>query len=219
MTLPLHVLLLDDDQFAGRLSDTLDCPVTAVTPDTAGASLRGLADTHRIVGLNVWPWPSYQQLHQQLAQQADTYRGVASWYALPLLAEVLADAVRGAVTQQAHVLFTSPDPGEGAAAETLAYLPQVADQVTRLVDPVRRSIAWRGARRQPSSVQALDALVDAHDVTRIVECPVVPAVVADETLRMHAERRGVMFAACDQGVAVRVGLLQRVVETVCTTEW
>ena len=220
MTHPMAVVLFDGEQFVAPLADTLGVPVHAVSPDTVTDTVTGLAsDTSRIICVSAWPWPAHQALHDKLSEQVAAYRGVVSWHQLPGLARALADVLGGAVRNQAHVLFTSPDPGRDAPPETLMFLPQLAEQVSQLVALPGRSIAWRGTSRKPSSLEALNALIDAHDVATIVECPVVPAVAGDETLRAHAESRGVRFIACDLGVSTRVGLLQQVIQTVEQAEW
>lgn len=220
MTHPLAVVLLDGEPFAAALADALGQPVHPVTVATIKDTVRDLASkTPCIVGLSAWPWPGHHDIHQTLGRNHDAYRGVVSWHGLPGLSRALADVLKGAVSHQAHVLFTSPDPGEDAAADTLKFLPQLAEQVSAQINPSGRSIAWRGERRQPSSVAALTALVEAHAVTTIVECPVVPGVAPDETLRANAAERGVTFVATDLGVATRVGLMRQVVHTVEQAEW
>ncbi|MEX2533950.1 MAG: hypothetical protein WD360_08300 [Nitriliruptoraceae bacterium] len=220
MTHPLAVVLLDGEPFASALADALGKPVYPVTVATIDDTVRELAaETPHIVGLSAWPWPANHGIHQTLGGNHDAYRGVVSWHGLPELAHALADALKGAVSHQAHVLFTSPDPGDDATADTLMFLPQLAEQVSAQVNPGGRSIAWRGERRQPSSVAAFTALVEAHAVTTIVECPVVPGVAPDETLRASALARGVTFVATDLGVATRVGLMRQVVHTVEQVEW
>lgn len=220
MTHPLAVVLLDGELFAPALAEALGRPVYPVTVATIDDTIRELADNTRcIVGLSAWPWPAHHRTHQTLGSSHEAYRGVVSWHGLPGLSRALADVLKGAVSHRAHVLFTSPDPGDDAPSDTLMFLPQLAEQVSAQVNPSGRSIAWRGERRQPSSVAALTALVEAHAVTAIVECPVVPGVAPDEALRAHAREHGVTYVATDLGVATRVGLLRQVVQTVEQTEW
>lgn len=217
---PLAIVLLDGDPFAPALADAVGQPVYPVTTATIGDTVRELSDeTPHIVGLSAWPWPGHHGAHQALGERYDNYRGVVAWHGLPGLSRALVDVLKGAVSHQAHVLFTSPDPGDDAPAETLMFLPQLAEQVSAQLNPPGRSIAWRGERRQPSSVAALAALVEAHAVTTVVECPVVPGIGPDEALRVSAEERGVTFVATDLGIATRIGLLRQVIETVAQHEW
>lgn len=220
MTATITVVLVDGDAYAPLLADTLDLPVCAATADTFVAEVANQsAAGARVIGLSAWPWLAHDDAHATLATTYPHYRGVGSWYGLPQLATLLADVLGPAVSADAHVLFTAPDPGADASAETLAFLPRLADEVTRNVQPKGRSIAWQGQSRQPSAVQALDALIDAHNVTRVVECPVVPAQGGDASLRAHAETRQVAFTAVDVGVASRAGMLAQVVRTVIANEW
>lgn len=220
MTATFTVVLVDGDAYAPLLADTLNMPVRAATADTFAVEVAHASKTRsRVIGVSAWPWLSHDDTHATLSMTYPDYRGVGSWYGLPQLATLLADVLAPAVQANAHVLFTAPDPGPHASGETLAFLPRVADEITRQVQPKGRSIAWQGDTRQPSTVQALDALVDAHQVTHVVECPVVPAVTGDAALRAHAAQRQISFTALDVGVASRVGMLADVVRTVIANEW
>lgn len=220
MTHPFAVVLLDGELFVSALAKAVSKPVYAVTGATIGDTVRALAgETPCIVGLSAWPWPCHHETHQALGASYEAYRGVVSWHSLPGLTQALVDVLKAAVSHQAHVLFTAPDPGPDVAADTLMFLPQIAEQVSFQLNPRSRSIAWRGDKRQPSSAAALTALIDAHGAKTIVECPVVPGVGADETLRANAQARGVRLIATDLGVATRIGLLRQVVETVEQAEW
>lgn len=220
MAHPLAVVLLDGERFAPQLAATLKTPVWAVTADTVTAQVNELAaDGQHIVGLSAWPWPQHHQVHATLASTVAAYRGVVSWHGLPGLARALADGLKGAAQNGAHVLFTSPDPGPDVPADTLMFLPHIAEAVTALLALPGRSIAWRGDSRQPSSKAAVTALIDAHNATRIVECPVVPGIAGDDVLRAFADERGITYTATDLGVATRIGLLQQVIQTVADAEW
>jgi hypothetical protein len=220
MTFAPTVVLIDGDDFVPSLANTLGYTVVAASGTTLIDTVHTLAGRcANIVAVSAWPWPAHHAQHHALSQTVAAYRGVVSWHQLPALARALADVVKGAIAHDAHVLFTAPDPGPDAPPDTLMFLPQLAEQVSALAQPHGRSIAWQGATRQPSTVQALDALIDAHNVARVVECPVVPNVTADPLLRAHAAARNVTFTATDLGVATRIGMLAEVVDTVVNAEW
>lgn len=220
MTHTLTVVLLDGEAYASSLADTLNLPVVSAQVDTFDADVaRATGDARYVIGLSAWPWLAHAATHTELSQRFAQYRGVGSWYGLPQLADLLAGVLAPAVNADAHVLFTAPDPGDDASADTLTFLPRLAEQVTRQVNPRSRSIAWQGHSRKPSVIDAIDALVAAHDVSHIVECPVVPGVAGDARLREQAEQRQLGYTAVDLGVASRVGMLATVVNMVADTEW
>jgi len=214
------VALLGGSNLAGPLGERTGARVVATTPDdhlTVAGELGN--DAELVVGMAAVPWPVLPDLHADGSATLPAYAGVVSWYALPQLADALAQAVAPGAKNGAHVLVTAPDPGEDVEAEDLMFLREVAAAVeARLEHLTSRSIAWRGTTRTPTAVDALTTVVEAHGRRDIVECPVAPGTGADPELVATADRLGVRLTCVDLGRATQLDLLTTVVRTVAGHE-
>ncbi|MFA9429447.1 hypothetical protein [Egicoccus sp. AB-alg2] len=171
-----------------------------------------------VVGMAAVPWPVLPDLHADGSATLPAYAGVVSWYALPQLADALAQAVAPGAKNGAHVLVTAPDPGEDVEAQDLMFLREVAAAIEARVDLASRSIAWRGRTRTPTAVDALTTVVEAHGRRDVVECPVAPGTGADPQLVATADRLGIRLTCVDLGRATQLDLLTTVVQTVAGHE-
>jgi hypothetical protein len=213
------IALLGGAGLTAALGERTGATVVATTPeDHLEVAARLGDDADLVVGMAAVPWPVLPELHAEGSATLPAYAGVVSWYALPQLADALAQAVAPGARAGAHVLVTAPDPGEDTAPEDLMFLREVAAAVEARVDLASRSIAWRGETRTPTAVAALTSVVEAHDKRDIVECPVAPGTGADPALAVAAEGLGARLTCVDLGRATLLDLLTTVVHTVAGHE-
>jgi hypothetical protein len=213
------VALLDGGTLATPLAERSGVPVRATTvADHLDVAARLGTDGALVIGLAGVPWPVAPDLHAEGSATLPAYTGVVSWYALPSLLDVLAEAVAPGARAGAHVLVTAPDPGPETAPEDVMFLREVAAGIGQRVDLPSRSIAWRGDTRTPTAVAALTSVVEAHTKRDVVECPVAPGTGADATLLATADRLGARLTCVDLGRATLLDLLAEVVATVAGHE-
>ncbi|MEX2505263.1 MAG: hypothetical protein WD378_10445 [Egicoccus sp.] len=213
------IALLGGAGLTAALSERTGAKVTATTPkDHLEVAARLGEDADLVVGMGAVPWPVLPELHAEGSASLPAYAGVVSWYALPQLADALAQAIAPGAKAGAHVLVTAPDPGEDTAPEDLMFLREVAAAIEARVDLASRSIAWRGDTRTPTAVAALTSVVEAHGKRDIVECPVAPGTGADPDLAAAAEGLGARLTCVDLGRATLLDLLTTVVDTVAGHE-
>jgi hypothetical protein len=215
----LAVALVGGAALADPLEQRTSVPFVATTPEDHLEVAGRLGDQAAlVVGLAAVPWPTTPDLHAAASAQLPAYTGVVSWHALPALLDALAWAVAPGVRQGAHVLVTAPDPGPDTDPHDVLFLREVAEGIATRVDLPSRSIAWRGTTRTPTAVDALTSLVEAHQRTAVVECPVAPGTGADPELLAAADRLGARLTCVDLGRQTLVDLLGTVVETVADHE-
>lgn len=208
------VVLLGGERLAAPLAERTGLHVTPTTDDDHLDVVESLADDDAlIIGLAAVPWPVLPELHAD-GSALYPYTGVVSWHALPALADRLAEAVKPGVQAGAHVLVTAPDPGPETEPSDVMFLRQVAEEIATRVPLPHRSIAWRGESRQPTAVDALTAVVEAHGRRDIVEVPVAPGTGADSDLMHAADDLGARLTCVDLGRATQIDLLTEVVRTV-----
>lgn len=213
------VALLGGAGIAEALAGRVRVPVIPTRPeDHLARAEHEAARGALVVGMSVTPWPAHAELHARASAELPAYTGVVSWHALPALLDRLAQAVAPGARGGAHVLVTAPDPGPHLAHDEAAFLPQVAEGISGRVGLPHRSIAWRGSTRQPTALDALTSLVEAHDRRDIVEVPVAPGTTADPALLEAAERLGARLTCVDLGRATQLDLLAEVVRTVIAHE-
>ncbi|MFA9445883.1 hypothetical protein [Egicoccus sp. AB-alg6-2] len=213
------VALLGGAGLTAPLGERTGVQVVATTVDdhlAVAARLGEEADL--VVGMAAVPWPVLPDLHAEGSATLPAYAGVVSWYALPQLADALAQAVAPGAKLGAHVLVTAPDPGPDVEPQDLMFLREVAAAIEERVDLASRSIAWRGQTRTPTAVDALTSVVEAHGRHDIVECPVAPGTGADADLVATAEQLGARLTCVDLGRATQLDLLTAVVRTVAGHE-
>jgi hypothetical protein len=215
----LAVALLDGGTLAGPLAERTGLPVAATTVDDhLEVAARLGADGALVVGLAAVPWPVAPDLHAEGSATLPAYTGVVSWHALPALLDALADAVAPGARAGAHVLVTAPDPGPDTEPADVLFLREVAEGIALRVELASRSIAWRGASRTPTAVDALTSVVEAHGKRDVVECPVAPGTGADAELLAAADRLGARLTCVDLGRGTLLDLLTEVVATVAGYE-
>ena len=213
------VLVLDGHAVAGPLRQRLGVTVRPTTEaDHLEAAEKLANEVDHVVGLAVTPWPRAADLHAQGSAQLGTYTGVVSWHALPALADRLAEVAAPGVGAGAHLLVTAPDPGPSTDPEDLVFLRELAEALEARLVPPSRSIAWRGDSRQPTAVEALRTVVEAHGHRDVVEVPVAPGLTADPDLQAAGEELGARLTCVDLGREPLVDLLVEVVSTVASYE-
>lgn len=213
------VVLLADARLATALASRLAAPVRPSTEAdhlAVAATLSERADL--VIGVAGVPWPVAESLHAQASASLPAYTGVVSWHALPSLHQRLADAVAPGVRNGAHLLITAPDPGPESDPSEVLFLREVAEGIADRVEPASRSIAWRGAARTPTALDALTSIVEVHGHRDIVECPVAPGMTADPELMAAARQLGARLICVDLGSSSRSDLLEEVVRTVAGHE-
>ncbi|GGI08350.1 hypothetical protein [Egicoccus halophilus] len=216
----LAVALLGGTALTGPLAERTGATVVGTTPDDhLEVAARLGSDAELVVGMAAVPWPVLPDLHAEGSATLPAYAGVVSWYALPQLADALAQAVANGANAGAHVLVTAPDPGEDVEPQDLMFLREVAAAIEARVDLPHRSIAWRGTTRNPTAVDALTSVVQAHGRRDVVECPVAPGTGADPTLAAAAEALGARLTCVDLGRATQLDLLTTVVQTVAGVDF
>lgn len=215
----LAVVVLDGHAVTGPLRNRLGAEVFASTEADHLEVASELADrADHVVGLSMVPWPRAADVHARGSADLPAYTGVVSWHALPVLADRLAEVAAPGVAAGAHLLVTAPDPGPLTSAEDLTFLREVAEALESRLSPRSRSIAWRGATRQPAAAQALRTVVESHGHRDVVECPVAPGTTADPALLEVAEELGARLSCVDLGRDTLVDLLAEVVGTVVDHE-
>ncbi len=213
------MVVLEGEAVAGPLAARLGVEVQASREtDHLDLVTRAAERVEHVVGLAAAPWPRSESLHAQASADLGTYTGVVSWHALPALADRLAEVCAPGVAQGAHLLVTAPDPGPTTAPEDLTFLREVAEALEQRLGPRSRSIAWRGTQRQPTAVDALRTLVEAHGERTVVECPVAPGTGVDPVLQRTADELGATVTCVDLGRDTLVELLAEVVATVAEHE-
>jgi hypothetical protein len=213
------VLVLDGHAVAGPLQQRLGVTARPTTEadhlEVAGELATGV---DHLVALSVTPWPRAADLHAQASAQLGTYTGVVSWHALPALVDRLAEVAAPGAAAGAHLLVTAPDPGPSTDPEDLVFLRELAEALEARLVPSSRSIAWRGDSRQPTAVEALRTVVEAHGYRDVVEVPVAPGTSADPDLQAAGEELGARLTCVDLGRDTLVDLLVEVVSTVASHE-
>lgn len=213
------IALLGGAGLTAALSERTGVRVEATSAeDHLDVAARLGEDADLVVGVAAVPWPVLPDLHAEGSAVLPAYAGVVSWYALPQLADALAQAVAPGAKAGAHVLVTAPDPGAETEPQDLVFLREVASSIEDRVDLGSRSIAWRGDTRTPTAVAALTSVVEAHGKLDIVECPVAPGTGADPDLAAAAEALGARLTCVDLGRATLLDLLTTVVQTVAGHE-
>jgi hypothetical protein len=213
------VLVLDGPAVVGPLQERLGVTVRSTTAaDHLEVAAELSPGVGHLVGLSVAPWPRAADLHAQGSAQLGSYTGVVSWHALPALADRLAEVAAPGVAAGAHLLVTAPDPGPSTEPEDLVFLRELAEALEARLTPSSRSIAWRGGSRQPTAVEALRTVVEAHGRRDVVEVPVAPGTSADPDLQAVGEELGARLTCVDLGRETLVDLLVEVVATVASHE-
>jgi hypothetical protein len=214
------VAVLDGDRLADRLASRCGHPVVATTRDDHVGTVQRLAGDGAalVVGVARTPWPQHADLHALTADAEPAYRGVVAWHGLPLLGEALAQAAVNGVRAGAHLLVTAPDPGPDATPEELTFLREVAEDLAQRTDATARSIAWRGATRSPTAVDALTSVVTVHGRRDVVEVPVAPGTPADPALLAVAAEHGARLTTIDVRAGFVLEALAAVVATVVAAE-
>ncbi len=213
------VALLGEPRLAADLAARLRVLVTATSEVDHLDAAASLADqAGLVVGLSGVPWPTAESLHAEASATVPAYTGVVSWHALPSLHQRLADAVAPGVGRGAHLLITAPDPGPDTDPSDVLFLREIAEGISERVQPMSRSVAWRGDTRTPTAVDALTSVVEAHGRTDVIECPVAPGMTSDPVLTAAADRLGARLTCVDVGGGTRLDLLVEVVRTVAGHE-
>lgn len=215
----LAVALLRGEGLAGPLAERSGVEVVATTPDDHLDRAGDLGtDGRLVVGVAPVPWPAWAELHAEGSASLPAYTGVVSWHHLPALLDMLAEAIAPAARAGAHVLVTAPDPGDEVEPEDLVFLREVAEGIAARVVLPHGSVAWRGTTRAPTTVDALEALVEAHGRLDVVECPVAPGTGADPALAAAGDRLGARVTAADLGRGSLLDALAAVIRTVAAHE-
>jgi hypothetical protein len=215
----LAVALLHGERWVVRLVSWLGVEVGSTSPGDhldVAADMGGRAEL--VVGVSTRPWPVEPDLHARGSAELDGYTGVVSWHGLPSLHRALAEVAAPGVRSGAHLLVTAPDPGPDTPPEDVMFLREVAQALEELLTPTSRSIAWRGATRTPTAVDALRTTVEAHGVRDVVECPVGPGMGADAELLALGDELGLRLTCVDLGQSSLLDLLVEVVGTVAEHE-
>jgi hypothetical protein len=219
MVADLAVALLHGDRLAAPLASRLGVEVAATSvADHLDVAADMGTRAELVVGVCARPWPVEPDLHARGSAELDAYTGVVSWHALPALHEALAEAAAPGVRGGAHLLVTAPDPGPDTPPEDVMFLREVAQALEERLAPTSRSIAWRGASRTPTAVDALRTTVEAHGMRDVVECPVGPGLGADPDLLALGDELGLRLTCVDLGQGTLLDLLVEVVGTVAEHE-
>jgi hypothetical protein len=195
----------------------------AVASGVLIAAAMDLAGCEAVVGVDAAPWPVRDDRHRRARATLEgaglPYYAVESWHLLPRWTEALAAAVeQGRADTDTHVLFTAPGPTTDVHPDTVVFLREVAEAVTeRLGGLTRRSIGWSEGLAKPDAHAALLALVEAHQRTDIVHCPVGPR---PDTAPVHAAAStlGVQVIDAVASPSAHVAALADVVQTVLAHE-